>query len=127
MNRSIFSRGWWVVLFLAVALIGTQAAAAGKEMGMKSKASETKGAVSSGKVYTMSGKITAVDVPDNTAMIECPEGKKMFTVAGALDPKAVLKKGGKASKLQDFKVGEQVEVKWHSGPDGHLILMLSAK
>ena len=126
MNRSNFSKGL-IVLFLALALISTQAAAAGKETGMTPKAAETKGAVSSGKVYEMSGKITAVDVADNTAVIECPEGKKMFTVAGPFDSKAVLKKGGKVSKLEDFKAGEQVQVKWKAVPDGHLILMLSAK
>jgi len=127
MNRSVFSRGFWMVLFVTVALMATQAAAAGKETGMTPKAAEMKGAVSSGKVYTMSGKITTVDVQDNTAVIECPEGKHMFTVAGPLDSKAVLKKGGKASKLQDFKAGEQVQVQWKAVPDGHLLLMLSAK
>jgi hypothetical protein len=127
MSRSIFSKGWWTVLFLALAFIGTHAVATEKEAGMKSKASETKGAMASGKVYTMSGKITAVDVADNTVVIACPEGKKMFTVAGPLDSKALLKKGGKVSKLEDFKAGEQVQVKWKTVSDGHLILMLEAK
>jgi hypothetical protein len=116
-----------MVLFLAVALISTQAVAAGKETGTTPKAAETKGAVSSGEVYEMSGKITAIDIKDNTVVIACPEGKKIFTVAGPLDSKAVLKKGGKVSKLEDFKAGEQVHVKWKTVPDGHLILMLSAK
>ena len=115
-----------MVLFFTVALSGTQAAAAGKETGMTPKAAETKGAMSSGKVYTLSGKVVAVNVAGHTAVIDCPEGKKMFTVAGPLDPKAILKKGGKACKLENFKIGEKVEVKWRSGPEGHRIFMLSA-
>ncbi len=127
MNRSILSRGWRVVLFLTMALIGTPAAAAEKETGMTPKATETKGAVSSGKVHVMSGKITAIDVADSTAVIAYPEGKKIVTVAGPLDPKAVLKKGGRFSRLEDFRAGEQVQVKWKTVSNGHRILMLAAK
>jgi hypothetical protein len=115
-----------MVIFVSVALVATQATAAGKETGMKAKASAMK-AVKSGEVYVMSGKIQAVDLQAETAVINCPEGKEMFTVAGPLAPKAELTKGGKPAQLKDFKEGENVTVKWKTAPEGHLILMLTAK
>jgi hypothetical protein len=77
----------------------------------------------------MSGKITTVDLKDNTAVIDCPEGKgkEIFTVAGPIAPEAKLEKGGKAAQLKDFKEGESVTVKWKAVQDGHLILRLAAK
>jgi hypothetical protein len=126
MKKSFLWSGVFMVVFLAVALIATQATAAGKETGMKPKASEMK-PVRSGAVYVMSGKIKAVDLQYDTAVIDCPEGKRVFTVAGPLAHKADLLKGGKPTQLKDFKEGERVTVKWKAVPDGHLILMLSAK
>jgi hypothetical protein len=126
MKKSFFLSGILMVVFLAAALVATQATAAGKEMRMKPKASEMK-AVKSGGVYVMSGKVQSVDLQAETAVINCPEGKEMFTVAGPLAPKAELTKGGKPTQLQDFKEGESVTVKWKAVPQGHLILMLSAK
>jgi hypothetical protein len=126
MKKSFFWSGILMVVFLAAALVATQATAAGKGMGMKPKASEMK-AVKSGGVYVMSGKLEGVYPQWNTAVINCPEGKEMFTVAGSLAPKAELRKDGKPAQLQDFKEGESVTVKWKAVPEGHLILMLSAK
>jgi hypothetical protein len=123
MKKSIFLAGVLMVVILSVGLVATQAVAAGK---MKPKASEMK-AVKSGEVYAMSGKIKGVYPQWDTAVIECHEGKKVFTVAGPLAPKAELKKGGKPTQLKDFQEGERVTVKWKAVPEGHLILMLSAK
>jgi hypothetical protein len=126
MKKSFFLSAVLMVIFVSLALIATQATAAGKETGMKPKASEMK-TVKTGGVYVMSGKIQAVDLQAETAVINCPEGKEMFTVAGPLAPKAELRKDGKPTQLQDFKEGENVTVKWKAVNDGHLILMLSAK
>ena len=126
MKKSFLWSGVLLVVFLSVALVATQATAAGKETEMKAKASEMKSAKSN-EVYAMSGKIKAMDLQDETAVIECPVGKKMFTVAGPLAPKAELKKGGKPAQLKDFEEGESVNVKWKAVAQGHLILMLTAK
>ena len=80
-----------------------------------------------GKTYVMSGKVTAVDTAYNTVVIDVPLGKEMFTVAGPLSPKAVLRKGGKPAHLTDFMVGESVKVKWQATDEGHLITALEAK
>jgi hypothetical protein len=126
MKKSSFLSGVLMVGFLSVSLAATEATAAGKETGMKPNASEMK-AVKSGEVYVMSGKIQGVYPQWDTAVINCREGKEIFTVAGPLAPKAELKKGGKPAQLKDFKEGESVTVKWKAVPEGHLILMLSAK
>jgi hypothetical protein len=126
MKKSFLLSGVSMVVFLSVALVPTEATAAGKETGMKPKASATK-AVKSGEVYVMSGKVKAVDLQYDTAVIDCHEGKKIFTVAGPLAPKAELRKGGKPAHLKDFEEGESVSVKWKAVPEGHLILMLTAK
>ena len=80
-----------------------------------------------GKTYVMSGKVTAVDTAYNTVVIDVPLGKEMFTVAGPLSPKAVLRKGGKLAHLSSFMVGESVKVKWQATDEGHLITALEAK
>jgi len=81
-----------------------------------------------GKVYVMRGVLSAVDLGCNTAVVKVPlSGGKTFTVAGTLAPDVVLKRGGSLAKLQDFKVGEKVTVKWCSTTQGHLILALTAK
>ncbi len=81
------------------------------------------------RVYVMKGKITAVDVPDHTVVINVPLGKKeVFTVAGPLAPDATLKKGAeKDVTLKDFHKGEWVTVKWRHTDSGHLILSLAGK
>lgn len=84
-------------------------------------------AMQKNKIFVMSGTLTAAVPQYNTAVIECPVGGQMFTVAGPLAQKAVLKKGGKSVQLGDFKEGEKIKVKWQATEDGHLILMLAAK
>ena len=81
------------------------------------------------RVYVMKGKITAVDVPDHTVVINVPLGKKgVFTVAGPLAPNATLKKGSEQNvTLKDFHKGEWVTVKWQHTDSGHLILSLMGK
>ena len=132
MKKSVSNIALLVVLFLAVALNGTLAMAAEMKTGMaaksfaKDEAADVK-ATRMGEVFLMSGKIQALDLQHDTAVIDCPVGGKIFTVGGPLAPKAVLKKGGKAAQLKDFRQGEAVSVKWKAVPEGHLILMLSAK
>ncbi len=81
------------------------------------------------RVYVMRGKIVAVDVPDNTVVVNVPlEKKEIFTVAGPLAPDAVLKKGAARNvTLKDFHEGEWVTVKWQHTQDGHLIKALIGK
>jgi hypothetical protein len=126
MKKKVSVGGVLASLFLMVALIVTQATAAEKAVGATSKATEMKPAAS-GPVYVMSGKLQGVYPQWGTAVINCPEGKQTFTVAGPFAPKAKLSIGGKPEQMKDFKTGENVTVKWEAVPEGHLILMLSAK
>jgi len=52
---------------------------------------------------------------------------KTFTVGGPLASDAELVKDNQAVGLNDFNVGEQVTVKWHSTPRGHVIDRLISK
>ena len=80
------------------------------------------------KVYKMSGKITAVDLKDNTVVVDVPMGKKeIYTVAGPLAQDAVLKKGNKTATLKDFQKGESVIVEWEVTDKGHIVKQLIAK
>ncbi|MEW6442540.1 MAG: hypothetical protein AB1640_16500 [bacterium] len=76
------------------------------------------------RLYSMAGKIQAVDPVHNTVAINIPEGRGNFTVAGAVSSHATLKMNGKAARLADFKPGDRVHVKWESTSNGHLIDML---
>jgi hypothetical protein len=76
------------------------------------------------KVYLMTGKIAAINQDSNTVVIEVPLENGLFTVGGPLTSSAVLKKGGKSARLSDFKVGEQVKVRWRSTKNGHVIEMI---
>lgn len=79
-------------------------------------------------IYKMTGKITAIELPFRTVVIEVPLSKnKTFTVAGPLAQDAKLQKGGKAAGLADFSVGERVTVLWKGIPSGHLITGLMAR
>ena len=119
-------------LLVAVFMVAPRATAAGKTVTMSEKtfkadqAADTK-AEKTGEVFIMSGKVKAAEPQYNTAVVECPVGGQLFTVAGSLAPKAVLKKAGKSAELKDFKEGEHVQVKWQATENGHLILMLAAK
>lgn len=119
-------------LLVAVFIAAPWATAAGKTAMMSEKTYEAEHAadmraMKNDKIFVMSGTLTAAVPEYNTAVIECPVGGQIFTVAGPLTQKAALKKGGKSAKLQDFKAGEKVKVKWQATENGHLILMLAAK
>jgi hypothetical protein len=80
-----------------------------------------------GNTYLMTGKISAIDLAYNTVVIEVPMVSKTFTVGGPLAPDAMVIKDDQPTGLDDFKIGEQVTVKWHSTPQGHVIDRLVAK
>jgi hypothetical protein len=88
------------------------------------------GQSSAGKgIIKMVGKITYIDPLHKTVVVEVPIGKtaaeeQLFTVAGPLASGAKLTKGSRTVELKDFKVGEQVTVKWKEIETGHLILSL---
>jgi len=119
-------------LLAAVFMVAPWATAAGKTSMMSEKEYEAAHAadmqaMKKNTIFVMAGTLTAAVPQYNTAVIECPVGGKMFTVAGPLAREAVLKKGGKSIQLQDFKEGEKVKVKWQATEDGHLILMIAAR
>jgi hypothetical protein len=79
----------------------------------------------------MVGEITAIDPMHQTVVVEVPVGKavteeRIFTVGGPLAPSAELVKDSRSVRLEDFKVGERVTVKWKTIETGHLILSLQA-
>jgi predicted PilT family ATPase len=78
-----------------------------------------------GKVFKMSGRITAVDLQHNTVVIACPENSRIFTVGGPLSKTAELTAKGKTARLSDFKKDDAVSVRWEATGKGHLILMLA--
>ena len=79
------------------------------------------------KKYIMEGKITAIDIPYKTVVIEVPMDGKNFTVAGPIKQGAILIKDGKKVSLGDFEIGDRVVVLWESTPQGHLIEKIEAK
>lgn len=74
-----------------------------------------------------SGTVAALEPAERTVVIEVPQGKETFTVAGPLSPKAVVKKGGKTAQLDDVHVGDHVRVTWHQTAQGHEIAHLEAR
>ena len=85
-------------------------------------------AMAAPRLYKMEGKITAIDIPDNTVVINVPITRNdIFTVAGPLAKNAVLKKDDKKATLGDFKVGERVIVEWTPTSQGHLIKKLMSR
>jgi len=82
---------------------------------------------SAGPVYQMKGEAAAVDLEHNTVVVEVPvKGGQMLTVGGPLSSEALLQKGGRKADLADFKVGDQVWVKWRLTDKTHVILSLKA-
>ena len=80
------------------------------------------------KTYNMTGKISAIDLADNTVVIQCPlASHQVFTVGGPLAVSAKLTMNDKKASLNVFRVGERVAVRWHSAPQGHVIDRLVAK
>lgn len=121
-----------IAALMALVMIAPRATASDKKGSMSAKTFQEEHATDMrdqkmGKVFTMSGTLKAAEPQYNTAVVECPVGGQLFTVAGPLAPKVVLKKGGKSAQLSDFKAGEEVKVKWQATEKGHLILMLSEK
>jgi len=77
--------------------------------------------------YVLTGKITAIDLPHRTVVVEAPVGTQQFTVAGPLAPDARLIRQSRSVRLNDFKPGERVRVKWRHTDKGHLILELATR
>jgi len=120
-----------VVMLLTMAWAVGPAAAAQKQEMMSDEAFEKAHkadmqAEKEGKVFVMSGKITAINLPSDNVVIECPTNGQIFTVGGPLSPDAVLKIGGKSVRLGDFSVETPVTVKWKATENGPVILMLQA-
>ena len=121
-----------VVALLTVAWAVGLAAAGQEQAGMSDKEFEKSHqadmqAEKEGKVFVMSGKITAINLPTDNVLIECPTNGDIFTVGGPLSPNAVLKIGRKPVGLGDFSLGTQVTVKWKATENGPVILMMKAK
>ena len=84
-------------------------------------------AQSEGKIHTMTGKISVVNLADNVVVIQVPMGEQIFTVGGPIDAAATLTKNGGSVELKVFEVGETAKVKWRSTPNGHVIEALSVR
>lgn len=121
-----------IVVFLFLAWTVGSAAAGQTSAGLPQKTFDKVHAAdmqdeNAGTVFTMSGRITAVDLQYNTVVIACPEDGHIFTVGGPLSKTAELKAEGKTARLSFFKKGDTVLVKWKATGKGHLILMLATK
>ncbi|MGD2268781.1 MAG: hypothetical protein PVI06_00160 [Desulfobacterales bacterium] len=77
------------------------------------------------RVYSRGGKISAINLLDNVVVIEIPVPNDSMTVGGALAPNAKVTKGNRPATLDDFKVGETVNVRWRVTETGHTIEGLS--
>ena len=71
----------------------------------------TAGAYAEGKVHSLKGEISGINLAHSTVVVQAPVGSQMFTVGGPLDPDATLTKNDKPVGLKDFKVGETVTVR----------------
>ncbi len=129
--KKTFWRGM-VLMLLTVAWAMGPAAAAQKQAGMSDEEFERlhkadMQAEKEGKVFVMSGKITAINLQHNNVVIECPANGQIFTVGGPLSTNVELKIGEKSVRLSDFSVGTPVNVKWKATENGPVILMMQAK
>ncbi len=129
--KKSFLRGI-VVAFLAVVWAVGLAAAGQEQAGMSDKEFDKlhkadMQAEKGGKVFLMSGKIAAINLPTRNVVIESPTNGQIFTVGGPVSPNAVLKIGGNSARLDDFGLGTSVTVKWQATKNGPVILMLKAK
>jgi hypothetical protein len=79
------------------------------------------------RIASVTGTITALEPAVQTVVVEFPQRAQKFTVGGPLSPKAVVKKGGKTARLEDFHVGDQVRVSWIHTANGHEITHLEAR
>ena len=87
----------------------------------------TSGAHAEGKVHSLKGEISGINLTHSTVVIQAPVGTQMFTVGGPLDSAATLTRNGRPAGLKDFKVGETVTVRWRSTPNGHVIEALTLR
>jgi Cu/Ag efflux protein CusF len=81
-----------------------------------------------GNVYTMSGRISAIDLDAGTVVVQVPmKNNQMMTVAGPLTQNATLKKRGKKTNLDAFKTGDHVRVTWQKTDKTLLIKALASE
>ncbi len=78
------------------------------------------------KVYTHSGEISAIDLQHGTVVVEVPVEQGTMTVGGPLIPEAALRKDGKKADLNDFSVGENVQISWEKTDETLMIHRLVA-
>lgn len=78
------------------------------------------------EVYTHSGEIAAIDLQHGTVVVEVPVEQGALTVGGPLIPAATLRKGEQRARLDDFSVGEQVQISWEKTDETLLIHRLVA-
>jgi hypothetical protein len=72
-------------------------------------------------VYTYTGEISAIDLDHGTVVVEVPVEQDSLTVGGTLIPQATLSKSGQKVELEEFSVGERVQVTWEKTDETHLI------
>ena len=71
--------------------------------------------------YKMTGILTAVNLSARVVVIEVNRNRDRFTIAGPLASNAKLFKSSRFARLEEFKIGEAVDVEWHRTADGHVI------
>ncbi len=77
--------------------------------------------VASAANYKMAGILSAVNLSDRVVVIEVKRKKGWFSVAGPVAPNARLSISSRLALLDEFKVGKQIDVEWHSTTVGHVI------
>ena len=74
------------------------------------------------QMYTMTGKIAAIDLEHDTVVVEVPvKDDQMLTVGGPLVSDARIRKGGQSTDLDQFNIGESVAVTWQKTDETLLI------
>jgi len=71
--------------------------------------------------YKMAGILSAVNLSDRVVVIEVKRKRGWFTVAGPVATNARLSISSRLARLDEFKVGKQIDVEWHSTTVGHVI------
>jgi hypothetical protein len=78
------------------------------------------------EVYTYTGEISAIDLQHGTVVVEIPVENDTMTVGGPVVPEATIHKEGADAELNQFSVGERVQVTWEKTDETHLIHRLVA-
>ena len=79
------------------------------------------------KVYSMSGRIAAIDMDADTIVVEVPiKGNETMTIGGPVIDDARLQKDGRQVDLDEFEVGDWVKVTWQKTAETLLIQELAA-